>query len=109
MKLIVGDSACWYCHDENGELIGMVCGHVGDLAFAGTDDFIDNFQANVLSHFTTSKHLVNEFDFIGMSISQCPKSKKITIDQSDYVLKKVTDFPSDFSSLSPELQETQLH
>ena len=108
LKLIVGDSACWHCHDNNGLLTGMVCGHVDDLAFAGTDEFIENFQANVLSHFTTSKHLVNEFDFIGMSISQCPTSKKITIDQSDYVLKKVTDFPGNFSSLTPELQETQL-
>ena len=108
MQLIVGDNACWFMHDVDGTLVGMVCGHVDDLAFCGTDEFIQHFQANVLAHFTTSKHLVNEFDFIGMSVKQNVRTKEVTIDQEDYVNKKVTDWPVNFSSLSPDKQETQL-
>ena len=108
MQLIVGDNACWFMHDVDGKLVGMVCGHVDDLAFCGTDEFIKHFQANVLAHFTTSKHLVNEFDFIGMSIKQNIRTKEITVDQEDYVNKKITDWPDNFSSLTPDKQETQL-
>ena len=82
MKVLEGDEAFFYRHDEKGDLEGMLSSHVDDLILAGTENFLDEITEKIASKLEISKLADNEFRFTGMDIKK--EGDVIVVSMEDY-------------------------
>ena len=75
------DPALFYWY-ENGEIKGVLAGHVDDFFWAGSDEFEAHIINKICETFRISTLLRDNFPFLGLQIRQSPEG--ITVDQYAY-------------------------
>ena len=77
------DQALFYWYDM-GHLSGIVCIHVDDLCYGGTESFLNGVMDNFSGEFLIgSSSYGDTFNYIGMSVEQ--DKGKIILSQSTYI------------------------
>ena len=76
------DPSVFVWHSDS-ELIGILCTHVDDFLFVGTQFFIENIIAPLKQTFTIGTECCTAFKYLGLNITQ--SSKEIVLDQVDYI------------------------
>ena len=66
LRILDGDEAFYFRHDEKGNLEGMVSSHVDDFILAGTNRFLEEITKKIADKLEISKLEDNEFRFTGM-------------------------------------------
>ena len=76
------DNALFYLRN-NSELQGLICSHVDDFFFNGSQLFHSKIIDHLRSKFALSQELFDQMSFIGIEILQC--SDSITMHQKAYI------------------------
>ena len=71
----------------NGKTTGVVCTHVDDFFYGGTDEFCDSLMKKIKSVFLLSSESCRTFKYVGFNVLQ--HNDKVIYDQKDY-LKNIT-------------------
>ena len=89
LRILDGDEAFYFRHDENGNLEGMVSSHVDDFILAGTDRFLEEITKKIAEKLEISKLEDNEFRFTGMDVKK--EGEVIIVSMEDYakILEKL--------------------
>ena len=82
LRILDGDEAFYFRHDENGNLEEMVSSHVDDFILAGTDRFLEEITRKIAEKLEISKLEDNEFRFIGMDVKK--DGDVIIVSMEDY-------------------------
>ena len=77
------DPAVFIWH-QNGTLKGILCAHVGDFLFGGTQEFLDNVINPVREKFLVRSQYITPFRYLGLNIQQLD-NYSILIDQISYI------------------------
>ena len=83
MKVMEGDEAFYYHHDDEGNLKGAVITHVDDFTIVGIVSFIEEVLDMIERELTISKIERDKFCFTGLDVST--KEDRIEIEMTDYV------------------------
>ena len=83
MKVCSVDPALFYFPTTNG-LAGIICVHVDDLLWAGTDEFQINVIKRIHQHFIVGSSDCGTFQYVGIMIKQ--NEMGIQLNQNGYVL-----------------------
>ena len=70
LRILDGDEAFYFRHDENGNLEGMVSSHVDDFILAGTEKFLEEITSKIVQKLEISKLEDNEFRFTRMDVKK---------------------------------------
>ena len=60
LRILDGDEAFYFRHDENGNLEGMVSSHVDDFILAGTNRFLEEITKKIADKLEILKLEENE-------------------------------------------------
>ena len=82
LRILDGDEAFYFRHDENGNLEGMVSSHVDDFILAGTEKFLEEITSKIAQKLEISKLEDNEFRFTGMDVKK--DGDVIVVSMEDY-------------------------
>ena len=82
MKMCALDLAMFY-YQKNNQLSGVLCIHVDDLLFAGTDDFLSTIFASILKRLRIGSTSENSFKYIGVNLDETEQG--IRLHQQDYI------------------------
>ena len=70
LRILDGDEAFYFRHDEKGNLEGMVSSHVDDFILAGTDKYSEVITRKIEEKLDISNLEDNEFRFTGMDVKK---------------------------------------
>ena len=73
----------FYWH-HNGELHGIICTHVDDFLFGGTNEFILNVMNPKKQKFVIGSECHTVFKYIGLNVNQL-SDHSILVDQATYI------------------------
>ena len=101
------DSSFYYLRSRSHGLVGMVCCHVDDILFSGTEPFLNNFLASMEKSFSYGTLLKNDIQYCGTRIVK--EYRKISVSQHEYV-QNINPIPiprnsHDTTILSEELSD----
>ena len=82
MKMCALDLAMFY-YQKNNQLSGVLCIHVDDLLFAGTDDFLSTIFASILKRLQIGSTSEKSFKYIGVNLDETEQG--IRLHQQDYI------------------------
>ena len=82
LRILDGDEAFYFRHDENGNLEGMVSSHVDDFILAGTEKFLEEIMSKIAQKLEISKLEDNEFRFTRMDVKK--DGDVIVVSMEDY-------------------------
>ena len=77
------DPAVFYWH-HNRELHGIICTHVDDFLFGGTNEFILNVMNPIKKKFVKGSECHTVFKYIGLNVNQL-SDHSILVDQATYI------------------------
>ena len=77
------DPAVFYWH-HNRELHGIICTHVDDFLFGGTNEFILNVMNPIKQKFVIGSECHTVFKYIGLNVNQL-SDHSILVDQATYI------------------------
>ena len=77
------DPAVFIWH-QNGALKGILCAHVDDFLFGGTQEFLDSVINPVREKFLVGSEYITAFRYLGLNIQQLD-DHSILIDQISYI------------------------
>ena len=77
------DPVVFYWH-HNGELHGIICTHVDDFLFGGTNEFILNVMNPIKQKFVIGSECHTVFKYIGLNVNQL-SDHSILVDQATYI------------------------
>ena len=99
------DSALFFWR-KSSKLEGIICCHVDDCFFVGSDLFHQTIIAHLRSTFSLSKKSSKSFSFLGLEMQQ--NSHSVVIHQNNYI-QNIKPINKDSSSLTRSLthQETR--
>ena len=60
LRILDGDEAFYFRHDENGNLEGMVSSHVDDFILAGTEKTFKTIQNRIMNSFQRGLFLLSK-------------------------------------------------
>ena len=81
VKMCTMDEAFFYFHHD-GELCGLLAGHVDDFFWCGSDRFKTEVIDKITSRFRISSYLHDSFTFLGLKVHQLPSG--VILNQSNY-------------------------
>ena len=70
LRILDGDEAFYFRHNENGNLEGMVSSHVDDFILAGTEKFLEEITRKIAQRLEISNLEGNEFRSTGMDVKK---------------------------------------
>ena len=82
LRILDGDEAFYFRHNENGNFGGMVSSHVDDFILAGTEKFLEEIMSKIAQKLEISKLEDNEFKFTGMDVKK--DGDVIVVSMEDY-------------------------
>ena len=82
LRILDGDEAFYFRHNEDGNLEGMVLSHVDDFILAGTEKFLEEITKKIAQKLEISKLEDNEFRFTGMDVKK--DGDVIVVSMEDY-------------------------
>ena len=68
MRILKGDKAFYYHHNEEDKFYGMVSSHVDDFILAGTEKFMEEITLKIKEKLEISKLKPNMFHFTGIDV-----------------------------------------
>ena len=69
MKILKGDEAFYYCHDEEGNLEGIISSHVDDFVLASMRKFIEEITMKIKEKLDILKLEDDVFRFTGIDVT----------------------------------------
>ena len=81
-KTCQSDPSVFVWH-SNAKLNGILCTHVDDFLFGGTQIFLENIIAPLKKIFTIGEEHCKAFKHLGLNINQC--NTEIILDQNEYI------------------------
>ena len=78
------DSCLYFCHGPQGELQGVLGAHVDDTITGGQGQKYEQAIAYLRQRFPFRKWREGQGEFLGTQYEQCPVSKEITFQQTEY-------------------------
>ena len=82
MKILKGDEAFYYCHDEEGNLEGMISSHVDDFVLAGMRKFIEEITMKIKEKLDILKLEDDVFRFTGIDVTK--EEDRIIVSMDEY-------------------------
>ena len=70
LRILDGDEAFYFRHDEKGNLEEMVSSHIDYLILAGTDGFLEDITRKIAEKLEISKLEDSQFRFTGMDVKK---------------------------------------
>ena len=78
------DSCLYFCHGPQGELQGVLGAHVDDTITGGEGDKYNSAIAYLRQRFPFRKWREGQGEFLGTMYEQCPETKEISFQQTEY-------------------------